>query len=30
VKEPDTEMVARLAVLARDFSAARLRAVSCP
>ena len=30
VKEPDTETVARLTVLQRDFSGAQLRAVTCP
>jgi len=30
VREPDTEMVARLTILQRDFAGARLRAVSCP
>lgn len=30
VKEPDTEMVARLTVMQRDFPAAALRAVACP
>ena len=30
VREPDTELVARLALLQRDFPAAQLRAVNCP
>ncbi len=30
VREPDTETVARLAILQRDFSGSRLRAVTCP
>jgi hypothetical protein len=30
VREPDTETVARLALLQRDYSGAQLRAVSCP
>ena len=30
VREPDTETVARLALLQRDFPNAQLRAVSCP
>lgn len=30
VKEPDTEMVARLTILQRDYPASNLRAVSCP
>lgn len=30
VRDPDTETVARLAILQRDFPAAQLRAVSCP
>ena len=30
VREPDSELVARLALLQRDFSAAQLRAVPCP
>ena len=30
VKEPDTEMLARLTLLQRDFPAAQLRAVACP
>jgi hypothetical protein len=30
IKEPDTEMVARLAILQRDFPSAKLRAVPCP
>jgi hypothetical protein len=30
VKEPDTEMVARLTVMQRDFPTANLRAVPCP
>ncbi len=30
VKEPDTEMLARLTLLQRDFPAAQLRAVPCP
>lgn len=30
VKEPDTEMVARLTVMQRDFAASALRAVPCP
>ena len=30
VKEPDTETVARLALLQRDFKGAQLRAVACP
>ena len=30
VKEPDTETVARLALLQREFPGARLRAVPCP
>jgi hypothetical protein len=30
VREPDTETVARLAVLQRDFPGTQLRAISCP
>lgn len=30
VREPDTETVARLTILQRDFPGAQLRAVSCP
>lgn len=30
VREPDTELVARLAVLQRDYATATLRAVACP
>jgi hypothetical protein len=30
VREPDTEMVARLAILQRDYSGALIRAVPCP
>jgi len=30
VREPDTELVARLTVLQRDYPGAQLRAVSCP
>jgi len=30
VREPDTEMVARLTILQRDFPGSQLRAVSCP
>lgn len=30
VREPDTELVARLTVLQRDYPAAQLRAVPCP
>ena len=30
IKEPDTELVARLALIQRDFSGALLRAVQCP
>ena len=30
VREPDTETVARLALLQRDYPNAQLRAVSCP
>ncbi|HXS53575.1 MAG TPA: hypothetical protein VN782_13665 [Usitatibacter sp.] len=30
VREPDTEMVARLAIVQRDFPGSKLRAVSCP
>ena len=30
VHEPDTEMVARLAIVQRDFPGSKLRAVSCP
>jgi hypothetical protein len=30
VRDPDTETVARLAILQRDFSGSRLRAVACP
>ena len=30
VKEPDTETVARLTVMQRDFSGTQLRAVTCP
>ena len=30
VREPDTELLARLTLLQRDFPAARLRAVPCP
>jgi len=30
VREPDTELVARLTILQRDFPGSRLRAVSCP
>ena len=30
VREPDTETVARLAIMQRDFPGSRLRAVSCP
>ena len=30
VREPDTETVARLALLQRDFAGSNLRAVSCP
>ena len=30
VREPDTELVARLTLLQRDFPASRLRAVACP
>ena len=30
VKEPDTETVARLALLQRDYTGAQLRAVTCP
>ena len=30
VREPDTETVARLALLQRDYSNAQLRAVPCP
>lgn len=30
IREPDTELVARLAVLQREFSASQLRAVPCP
>lgn len=30
VREPDTELVARLAAMQRDFNGAQLRAVACP
>jgi hypothetical protein len=30
IREPDTELVARLAVLQREFTASQLRAVPCP
>ena len=30
VREPDTELVARLAAMQRDFAGSQLRAVSCP
>ncbi len=30
VKEPDTELLARLTLLQRDFPASQLRAVPCP
>ena len=30
VRDPDTETVARLAILQRDFAGSRLRAVACP
>jgi hypothetical protein len=30
VREPDTEMVARLAIVQRDFPGSKLRAVACP
>lgn len=30
VKEPDTEMVARLTLMQRDYAGAQLRAVACP
>jgi hypothetical protein len=30
VREPDTELVARLTVLQRDYPGAQLRAVTCP
>jgi hypothetical protein len=30
VKEPDTEMLARLTLLHRDFPLSQLRAVPCP
>ena len=30
IRDPDTEMVARLAILQRDYSGSHLRAVSCP
>lgn len=30
IREPDTELVARLAVLQREFNASQLRAVPCP
>ena len=30
IREPDTELVARLTLLQRDFNASRLRAVPCP
>ncbi len=30
IREPDTETVARLALLQRDYPAAQLRAVACP
>ena len=30
VREPDTEMVARLAILQRDYNGALIRAVTCP
>jgi hypothetical protein len=30
VREPDTEMVARLAILQRDYQGALIRAVTCP
>jgi len=30
IREPDTETVARLALLQRDYPTAQLRAVSCP
>ena len=30
VREPDTEMVARLAIVQRDFPGSRMRAVPCP
>ena len=30
VREPDTETVARLALLQRDFAGSNLRAVACP
>lgn len=30
IREPDTELVARLTLLQRDFSASQLRAVPCP
>lgn len=30
IREPDTETVARLAILQRDYSGAQLRAVTCP
>ncbi|MEO7741577.1 MAG: hypothetical protein ABIR98_01395 [Usitatibacter sp.] len=30
IREPDTELVARLTVLQRDFNASQLRAVPCP
>ena len=30
IREPDTELVARLAILQREFNASQLRAVPCP
>ncbi|HET9653389.1 MAG TPA: hypothetical protein VFP36_14410, partial [Usitatibacter sp.] len=30
VREPDTELVARLAALQREFGGSQLRAVACP
>ncbi len=30
VRDPDTELVARLAIVQRDFAGSRLRAVACP
>jgi hypothetical protein len=30
VREPDSELLARLTLLQRDFTAAQLRAVPCP
>ena len=30
VRDPDTETVARLAILQRDYPGAQLRAVPCP